>query len=68
MKKKNMGKRKAEKRWDRKEEVLDLKELMDVQGGVEKEMDDKKDTCVSLGCYTLRLPLVEDSMEKHDEK
>lgn len=67
MKKKRTSKKKVEKRWEREDEVLDLKELMDVQGGVEKD-DEKEKTCMSLGCYLLRVPQVENSMEKNHEK
>lgn len=68
MKKKRTSKKEAGKRWDREDEVLDLKELMDVQGGVEKDEEKEKGICLSLGCYTLEVPPIEDSMETHHEK
>lgn len=68
MKKKRTNKKKVEKCWDREDEVLDLKELMDVQGGVEKDDEKEKSICLSLGCYTLEVPPIEGSMEKHHEK
>lgn len=43
-----MEKKKSEKKWEKEDEVLDLKELMDVQGGIDK--DDKHKVC-DLGCY-----------------
>ena len=45
MKKKRTSKKEAGKRWDREDEVLDLKELMDVQGGVEKDEEKEKGIC-----------------------
>ena len=68
MKKKRTSKKKVEKRWEREDEVLDLKELMDVQGGVEKDDENKKSLCMTLGCYTLYIPPINGSMEKHHEK
>lgn len=68
MKKKRTSKKEAGKRWDREDEVLDLKELMDVQGGVEKDDEKEKGICQSLGCYTLDIPPINGSMEKHHEK
>lgn len=41
-------KKKVVKKWEREDEILDLKELMDVEGGVEKNEGLK--TC-NLGCY-----------------
>lgn len=43
-----MEKKKTEKKWEREDEVLDLKELLDVQGGIDK--DDRHKVC-DLGCY-----------------
>lgn len=43
-----MKKKKVEKKWEKEDEMLDLKELMDVQGGIEK--DDRNKVC-DLGCY-----------------
>lgn len=50
MKKKRQKKMKAirQQDWHDKEEVLNLDELMDVQGGIEK--DPEKDEC-GLGCF-----------------
>lgn len=42
-----MEKEKTEKKWER-EEVLDLAQLMDVQGGIDQ--DEEKIEC-GLGCY-----------------
>jgi hypothetical protein len=41
---------------------------MDVQGGVEKDDENKKSLCMTLGCYTLDIPPINGSMEKHHEK
>lgn len=48
MKKKRMNRKKAEQKWEREDEVLDLKELMDVEGGVVKNEELK---ICNLGCY-----------------
>lgn len=50
MKKKRQKKMKAirQQDWHNKEEVLNLDELMDVQGGIEKDLE--KEEC-GLGCF-----------------
>lgn len=67
MKKKRMNRKMTEKRWEREDEVLDLKELMDVEGGTEKEDEKEKDVCLTLGCYSLEVPPLEDGNGSHHE-
>lgn len=68
MKKKRMNRKKAEQRWEREDEVLDLKELMNVEGGTEKENEEKeKNVCLTLGCYSLEVPPLEDGNEIRHE-
>ena len=60
-------KKKVVKKWEREDEVLDLKELMDVQGGIDKDEQKEKNVCITLGCYSLEVPPLEDGNEKHHE-
>ena len=60
-------KTKVVKKWEREDEVLDLKELMDVEGGVENNEEKEKDVCTTLGCFLLEVPPLENGNEKHHE-
>ena len=40
-------KKKVVKKWEREDEVLDLKELMDVQGGIDKDEQKEKNVCIT---------------------
>ena len=67
MKKKRMNRKKAEQKWEREDEVLDLKELMNVEGGTDKDEEKEKNVCVTLGCYSLEVPPLEDRNESRHE-
>ena len=67
MKKKRMNRKKAEQKWEREDEVLDLKELMNVEGGMDKDEEKEKNVCLTLGCYSLEIPPLEDGNESRHE-
>lgn len=64
MKKKRMNLKKAEKRWEREDEVLDLKELMDVEGGIEN--NEGLRAC-ELGCFNNASTEIEPNEGKTEE-